>query len=110
VRSAWRPSQNRLSATRLGRSAARRSCRMGEPAGLSSDAPTAGPSASTQVSLLPPPRRIDTTETSRALDTRVRPPGIAAYESPEAPTYALSTSDRGSSRPPTQTGTLDGVT
>ena len=48
------------------------------PAGASSDTVLTGPSDSTHVSLLPPPRCIDTTGTSLAPATRVNPPGITA--------------------------------
>ena len=52
--------------------------RIGDAGGASSVTALTGPSDSTQVSLLPPPRCIDTIGTSRALDTRVSPPGITA--------------------------------
>ena len=68
------------------------------PGGASSVTGLTGPSDSTQVSLLPPPRCIDTIGTSCVLETRVSPPGITAYESPAAATYVLNTTGRGSSR------------
>ena len=52
---------------------------IGAPAGRSSVTGLTGPSESTQVSLLPPPRCMETTRESRELATRVRPPGIAWY-------------------------------
>ncbi len=40
-----------------------------------------GPSVNTHVSLLPPPRCIDTIIVSEEALTRLRPPGIMTYES-----------------------------
>ena len=84
-RSTYRPSQKRFSATRLGSSVVAGSSRIGS-AGARSDTALTGPSAMIQVSLLLPPRCIETMGTSSALETRVSPPGITANESPVAPT------------------------
>jgi hypothetical protein len=75
-RSAYRPSQKRLSATRLGRSKVARLTSNGCAGGRSKLNSGAGPSPSSQVSLLPPPRCIETTMLLSDAEMRLSPPGI----------------------------------
>src|SRR5579864_4918859 len=65
-----------------------------------------GPSASTQVSLLAPPRCIDTTVSVEALEYRVNPPGITEKPEPLAQIKVLSTTGLGSNRPSPHTGAV----
>ena len=74
ARSAWRPSQNKWSATRLGRSWPLHRGVTGVPGGCNSVTGATGPSASTHTSLVPWPTNIDSLGVSEvALACRQRP-------------------------------------
>ncbi len=75
TRSAYRPSQYRLSATRLGRSNVARLTAMGDtPAGISGRWGSAASPATQTSLLLPPPSRVTSREPVDD-DTRPSPPG-----------------------------------
>ena len=76
ARCTYRPSQNRSSATRLGRSLPPRLSSTGCDAGASRRHLVDRAVAETQVSLLPPPFCSETTSESAEPVTRVSPPGI----------------------------------
>jgi hypothetical protein len=77
LRSACRPSQNKLSATRLGSSLPLRRSANACPAGCSRLTGATGPSDSTQTSLLPSPEAIESPSQSPPGETRHKPPGMA---------------------------------
>src|SRR5580704_13046555 len=76
TRSTYLPSQNKLSATRLGRSNAERVTVCRDAEGGRRLNCEVGSDAITQVSLLPPPLCIDVTKPSTDVVTRVSPPGM----------------------------------
>ncbi len=78
ARSALRPNQNKLSATRLGNSLPLRRKATVRPEGLSNLTGGTGPSDKIQTSLLPSPAAIESVFHSPAAETRHNPPGMTA--------------------------------
>src|SRR5262249_40575069 len=72
------------------------------------DAEPAGPS--THVSLLPPPRCMDTTNDRSWVETRVNPPGRTTYDCPFHAAYTRRTRCRGAIPLSTRTGTVESAT
>ncbi len=79
ARSTCRPSQYKLSATRLGKSLPLRRSGTGVSRGCSRLTGVTGPSERTHTSLLPSPANVDSLNRSPDADTRTNPPGITLY-------------------------------
>src|SRR5580693_9201048 len=107
ARSVYRPSQKKLSATRLGRSPPPRESSAGAVVGRSRLKLLTGPPARIHVSLLSPPGRSERALLSSAPPTLERAPGITSYESPETTRYARIHRCAGASSSPLRVGTVD---